>query len=125
MIAKTGARRGGKRRGVSAARARRLALRLPESVEGPCYGTPGYRVRGRLFARFREDGKTLVVGVDRDTREALLQANPKAFYLTDHYRPHDWMLVRLAAVTPRELESMLRLAWSRKAPRRLLSAASG
>ncbi len=40
-------------------------------------------------------------------------------------RPDDWMLVRLEAVTPKELENMLRLAWSRKAPRRLLSAASG
>ena len=65
------------------------------------------------------------MAVDRDTRDALLQANPKAFYLTDHYRPYDWMLVRLAAVTPKELENMLRLAWSRKAPRRLLAAAAG
>jgi hypothetical protein len=99
-----------------------MALRLPDSVEGPCYGTPGYRVRGKLFARLWEDGKTLVVGVDRDTREALLEANPRAFYLTDHYRPYDWMLVRLAAVTARELEDMLRLAWSRRAPKRLREA---
>jgi hypothetical protein len=101
-----------------------MALRLPDSVEGPCYGTPGYRVRGKLFARFWEDGKTLVVGVDRDTREALLEANPRAFYLTDHYRSYDWMLVRLPAVTPRELEDMLRLAWSRRAPKRLREAAT-
>ena len=99
-----------------------MALRLPDSVEGPCYGTPGYRVRGKLFARLWEDGKTLVVGVDRDTREALLEANPRAFYLTDHYRPYDWMLVRLPAVTARELEDMLRLAWSRRAPKRLREA---
>jgi hypothetical protein len=99
-----------------------MALRLPDSVEGPCYGTPGYRVRGKLFARLWEDGKTLVVGVDRDTREALLEANPRAFYLTDHYRPYDWMLVRLAAVTARELEDMLRLAWRRRAPKRLREA---
>ena len=124
MIAKGRPRGGGKRRGVSATATRRLALRLPETVEGPCYGTPGYRVRGRLFARFWKDGKTLVVGVDRDTRDALLQANPKAFYLTDHYRPYEWILVRLAAVTPRELAHMLHLAWSRKAPRRLLPAAA-
>ena len=107
------------KKGVLPDAARRMALRMPETIEGPCYGTPGYRVRGKLFARLKEDGETFVVSVDRDTRDALLEANPKAFFLTDHYRPYDWMLVRLAAVSPGELEDMLRLAWSRKAPRRL------
>jgi len=114
-----------KKKGVSPAGARRMALRLPETVEGPCYGTPGYRVRGKLFARLRGDGETFVVSVDRDTRDALLEANPKAFYLTDHYRPYDWLLVRLAAVSPNELEDMLRLAWGRKAPKRLRAALEG
>jgi hypothetical protein len=99
-----------------------MALRMPETIEGPCYGTPGYRVRGKLFARLREDGATFVVSVDRDTREALIEANPKAFFLTEHYRPYDWMLVRLSAVSANELEDMLRLAWSRKAPKRLREA---
>jgi hypothetical protein len=107
------------RRGVTAEAARRLALKLPGSVEGPSYGTPGYRVNGKLFARLREDGQTLVVGVDQDMREGLMQANPVAFFVTDHYRPYDWMLVKLPAVTQGELEDMLRLAWSRKAPKRL------
>jgi hypothetical protein len=109
-------------RGVTSDAARRMALRMPETIEGPCYGTPGYRVRGKLFARLREDGDTLVVSVDRDTRDALLEANPKAFFLTDHYRPYDWMLVRLSAVSANELEDMLRIAWSRKAPKRLRPA---
>src|SRR5262249_57503342 len=112
------------RRGVTAGAARRMALKLPESTEAPCYGMPGYRVRGKLFARFREDGKTLVVGIDRDTREALLAADPRAFYLTDHYRPYDWMLVRLPEVTARRLGAALRLAWSRKAPTRRRAAAA-
>ena len=121
----TSRRRSGKKKSVSPDAARRMALRLPETVEGPCYGTPGYRVRGKLFARLREDGETFVLSVDRDTREALLEANPKAFFLTDHYRPYDWMLVRLGAVSPGELEDMLRLAWARKAPKRLRAAHGG
>jgi hypothetical protein len=110
------------RRGVTVEAARLLALGLPGCAEGPCYGTPGYRVNGKLFARLKDDA-TMVVGIDRDTREALLEANPSAFFVTDHYRPYDWMLVRLAAVTGDELEDMLRLAWSRKAPKRLAAAA--
>lgn len=107
-------------RGVTLAQARRLALGLPGSVEGPSYGTPGYRVNGKLFARFRDDGATLVVGVDQDLRDGFIRSNPKAFFITDHYRNDDWMLVRLSAVTRGELGDMLRLAWSRKAPKRLL-----
>jgi len=30
---------------------RRLALALPETVERPSYGTPGFRVKDKLFAR--------------------------------------------------------------------------
>jgi hypothetical protein len=115
----------GGRRGVTPVAARRMALRMPETIEGPCYGTPGYRVRGKLFARLREDGATLVVSVDRDTCDALLEANPKAFFLTEHYRPYDWVLVRLSAVSENELEDMLRFAWSRKAPKRLRASLGG
>ena len=122
MKAAPGRRRKG-RRGVGVAAACRLALAMPGAVEGPCYGTPGYRVRGKLFARVHDDGATMVVGIDREMRAGLLEANPAAFYVTDHYRPYDWMLVRLSAVTKEELEDMLRLAWSRKAPKRLVAAA--
>ena len=111
------------RRGVGLSAACRLALAMPGAVEGPCYGTPGYRVRGKLFARVHDDGATMVVGIDREMRAGLLEANPAAFYVTDHYRRYDWMLVRLSAVTKEELEDMLRLAWSRRAPKRLVSAA--
>lgn len=111
------------RKGVPAAEARRLALKLPSVVEGPSYGTPGYRVSGKLFARFRDEGETMVVGVDQEMRDGFMKARPEAFYVTDHYRNYDWMLVRLSAVTVGELEDMLRLAWSRKAPSRLAAAA--
>jgi hypothetical protein len=41
--------------------ARRIALALPGVEEGPSYGTSGFRVAGKLFARIKEDGVTLVV----------------------------------------------------------------
>jgi hypothetical protein len=78
-------------------------------------------VKGKLFARFLEEGDVLVVGVDRDSREALIQAGPEKFFVTDHYLGYDWMLVGLARVTTNELRDLLRLAWSRKAPKRLVA----
>lgn len=35
---------------------RRLALALPEAMEGTWFGTPAFKVRGKSFARLREEG---------------------------------------------------------------------
>lgn len=40
---------------------RELARALPKTTERPSYGTPGFRVRHKLFARMREEGDVLVV----------------------------------------------------------------
>jgi len=95
---------------------RRLALALPEVVEGVCYGTPAFRVKNHLFARLREDGETLVLSADNDAREALIKAKPDTFFVTDHYVRYDWVLVRLPAVSEKELRDLLVFAWRRKAP---------
>jgi hypothetical protein len=116
------ARRSRKEAGVSLDTVRRLVASLPETEEGPCYGTPGFRARRKLFARLREDGESLVVRVDPSERDLLLQADPHCFYITDHYRDHPWVLVRLPVVEADVLEDLLERAWCHVAPRRLLEA---
>jgi len=101
---------------------REIALALPEVEEGPCYGTPGFRVRGKLFARIREDGETLVLKIDLDARELLLAADPEVFFLTDHYRGYPYVLVRLPAVDPEQLRELLEDAWRLSAPKRLAAS---
>jgi hypothetical protein len=99
---------------------RRLGLALPETEEGTAYGTPALRVRGKLFARLREDGASLVLRTDLVERDLLLAANPKVYFITEHYREYPWVLVRLAAVQPDELAELLADAWRRVAPKRLV-----
>lgn len=101
---------------------RALAFALPGVEEGPCYGTPGFRVKGKLLARAWEDGETLALRIDLLERDALFQNDPDAFFLTDHYRPHAWVLVRLPRVDPNELAELLEDAWRSCAPKRLLEA---
>lgn len=108
--------------GVTLDSVRRLIASLPETEEGPCYGTPGFRARRKLFARLREDGESLAVRVDPSERELLLQADPQCFYLTDHYRDHPWVLVRLPVVEADVLADLLERAWCHVAPRRLVEA---
>ena len=111
------ARRG---RGVDLERVRNVALGLPEVEEAPSYGTPGFRVKRKLFARMHQGGEDLVLRSDDDTKEALLAADPAVFHETDHYRGHPWLLLRLAAADEAILQQALRDAWAHAAPSRLV-----
>jgi hypothetical protein len=99
-----------------------LALALPGVEDGTSYGTPALKVRGKLVARLKEDGDTLVVRVSFDEREMLMEVAPEAFYLTDHYRPWPSVLVRLSAVEPATLQRLLVQHWRAVAPKSLVKA---
>ena len=105
--------------GVTLSRLRRLALALPEVEEGSSYGTPAFRVRGKFFARLREDGESVVIRTDLVERDMLLQADPESFFITDHYRDYPLMLVRLACVRADVLRDLLQQSWHAVAPKRL------
>jgi hypothetical protein len=51
-----------------------------------------------------------------------MEANPSTFFVTPHYRGHDWMLIRLSSVKPEELREQLVAAWKRRASKKLLAA---
>jgi hypothetical protein len=100
----------------------RDAARLPGVVLGTSYRTPALFVRKKLLARLREDGETVAVRTEKIDRDVLLAADPAAFFLTDHYRAHPWILVRLARARPALLMALLEQAWRRTAPRKLVAA---
>ena len=106
---------------MNVATVRRLLLALPGVEEGPCYGTPGFRVRGKFLARLREDGETLAVKCGDDERDFRMQANPITSFTTDHYRGYPTVLIRLASVDPGDLSDVLEQAWRRCAPKRLIA----
>lgn len=101
---------------------RDLALSLPETVEKPSYGTPGFRVKDKLFARIHQDGVSLVLRCDRAQREAMHVAEPAKFYWTPHYENYDAILVALAEVGREELASLLEMSWFYMAPPRVAAA---
>lgn len=101
---------------------RRVALRLPEVEEGTAYGTPAFKVRGKLFVRLKEDGETLVLRCGPFDREHLLASAPAVFFLTDHYRDYPYVLLRLRAVRAAQLKDVLAEAWRQVAPKTLVSA---
>ena len=60
--------------------------------------------------------------VNLDARELLLQADPSSLFVTDHYRDHPWILVRLRSVSRTLLSEVLEQAWRQRAPKRLVQA---
>ncbi|MFN2567544.1 MAG: MmcQ/YjbR family DNA-binding protein [Gemmatimonadaceae bacterium] len=102
--------------------ARQLLLGFPGVEEGPCYGTPGFRVRGKFLARLRDNDTILVVKCGDIERDLRMQADPDTFFTTDHYRGWPTVLVRLAAVTREDRRDVLEVAWLLSAPKRLRAA---
>ena len=108
---------------VSEEDARRIALSLPEVAERPYNRLPGFRVRGKLFARLHEQpGVLFLKCADLGEKEALITAHPAKFFTTPHYNGYPGVLVRLAAMAADELTEMVTESWRLCAPRRLVAA---
>jgi hypothetical protein len=90
---------------------RRIALSLERVEEGTSYGTAAFKVGGKLIARLREDGDSLVVGTTFEEREEMMAAEPETYYITDHYLNYPWVLVRMSRVHSDALRDLLRGAW--------------
>jgi hypothetical protein len=100
---------------------REIALALPGVTEDQWYGTPGYKVAGKGFLRLRTEAEGgLVVFVPHvGEKEALLAANPEAYYTTPHYDGYPAILVNLAAADLVELRELITESWRIKAPVKL------
>ncbi|HKU64959.1 MAG TPA: hypothetical protein VJQ06_07870 [Rhizomicrobium sp.] len=81
---------------LTKAEARKLLLSVKGVSEGPYFGRPsvfyGESFVGRVHDR--EEAGALRVGTI-EMRDVMLEAEPKLFYITDHYKPWPMLLVRL------------------------------
>ncbi|MDE3137620.1 MAG: MmcQ/YjbR family DNA-binding protein [Acidobacteriota bacterium] len=94
---------------------RKIGLALPGVEESTAYGSPALKARGKLLAcipvhRSAEPG-SLAVCVDFNDRAALLAEAPDIYYVTDHYLPHESVLVRLSRMNPDALRDLLGMAY--------------
>ena len=89
----------------------RQALKIAQSLgsveESTSYGTPAIKIGGKLVARLKEDGDSLVVGTTYEERAEMMAAEPETYYITDHYLNAPWVLVRLSRVHPDALRDLL------------------
>ncbi len=88
---------------------------LPGIEEGTWYGTPALLVKGKGFARMKDDD-TIVFRCALEEKEVLMEAKPRTYFETDHYRGWPAVLVRGAQVTDAELVLCVKRAWMLVAP---------
>ena len=113
----------------------KIALELPEAVEGERQGTLTWAVGGKAFAWERPfskadikrfgaatppEGPILAVRVeDLGEKEAVLAANPKAFFTIPHFDGFSAILIQLKLATKTSVKEALIDGWLACAPPKL------
>jgi hypothetical protein len=81
-------------------RIRRICLALPDATEKIAWGSPTFRVRDRIFVMFvndhHGDGRLAVwCNADRDAQVAIVEADPRRFFVPPYVGPRGWIGIRL------------------------------
>lgn len=82
------------------ARIRRICLALPDATEKIAWGSPTFRVRDRIFVMFvndhHGDGRLAIwCNADRDAQVAIVEADPRRFFVPPYVGPRGWIGIRL------------------------------
>lgn len=78
-------------------------------------GSPVLKVGGVFLAGLAMHASvepdTLVVRMELDDRDALIDDAPDVYYVTEYFRPHPVVLVRLQRLSPAALSDLLAVSW--------------
>ena len=83
-------------------------LSVTGSDERLWFNQPSVFVHDRFLAKPHHKEEAVLLGVGSlEMREVMLEAEPKLFYITDHYRSFPFVLARLSALDAKVLKQML------------------
>ena len=106
---------------------RRLALRLPEAIEGAHMGHADFRVGGRIFATLgHPTDEFAVVMLSPQDQDLIVRDHPRAFApVKGAWGASGSTTVTLKALGPKSVAvvaAALEAAWRKRAPKRLLAS---
>lgn len=86
----------------------KIALSLPGAVETLWFNKPAVFIHGQFLTKVHDKEEAMVLRTGSiEMRDMMLEAEPKLFYITDHYRNFPFVLARLSALDKNILKQML------------------
>ena len=84
---------------------------LPDVEVTTAWGQPALKVRGKMFACIAShksaEPNSLVVWMDFAERDALIEDDPRTYYLKEHYVNYPCVLVRLTRISADALRDLV------------------
>jgi hypothetical protein len=99
----------------------KLCMSLPEAEERETWGDTTFRVRGKIFAISSPEGDAASIKASLDDQSGLVAMDPDTFAVAAYTGKYGWVRVRLAGVPPELAERLIKSAWRRTAPKRLIA----
>ena len=86
----------------------KIALSIPGTEEVLWFKKPAVFIHGQFLTKVHDKEEAMTLRVSStEMRDMMLEAEPKLFYITDHYRNFPFVLARLAALDRKTLKVML------------------
>ena len=104
---------------ITVTTARKIALSMPEAVEGEHMDHPDFRVRKKIFATLWPDDSRAVVFLDPESHGELMRKFPDAFSLNGWSAKYGALNVHLKKITRGHFLELVQKSWARKAPKTL------
>lgn len=107
---------------MKVAEVRRYALSLPEVTEEPHFEYSSFRVRGKIFVTVPPDEEHIHVFVGDDERDQAMAVHAAFVEKLIWGGKVRGLRVSLRKASPAIVNHLIRAAWARRAPKRLLAA---
>jgi hypothetical protein len=93
---------------LSKAEAKKIMLTMKGASEAPYFGKPAIFYAENFVGRVhdKEEAVALRVGTI-EMRDVMLEAEPRLFYITDHYKPWPMLLARLKVLDKTTLKDLV------------------
>jgi hypothetical protein len=102
---------------------RRLALALPEALEEGHHGIPSFRVAGKIFCTIHSDQPRLMVKLNPEDQANLAAGHPGVVEpVPGYWGRKGSTFVWFEKADLALIETLLRMAWTNVAPKRLRQA---
>ena len=110
---------------VSIETARNFEMSLPQVEERDHFGSPSFRVAGKIFAQLfnRGDGaERALVKLAPADQAALIMSAPDVFSSVPQWEKHGWTYIKLAVVEESALRALFLQSWRSVTPKKLIAA---